>query len=557
MSLNRLTLPAGQSLTINSVEEFDSIDVYGSLTLLANITLHGNFNVMPGGSLDVQDAFIKFIVDDDTKFIGGDSVESRNDTGLWIEGKCQITGMEKTPWVNMFPDGAIAGDNYGIVRQVCTNLGSPPKGWLENDSYVCISPDGTVAPCKYGEWKGMSFRYRGVIIVPRVVNLTRTAGVHGGDVGHKPHIMALHHGQLTMYGAEVVNCGPAVKLGRYPIHLHHTHHASVIDGSSIYSTSGKSNRGIAIHDTPNNVIRNNVLCDVLGHAVFMEDPKGNEVGNQVIGNTTINVGGDAKGLEVVPTPEDAIYKATAHYWVRPGNTVRGNVACGGTAVGFVNMPGKGGTEATSEDCQAWGVGRYGFQSGTPIELKNSIAVNCDVAGYASTEKWGLTDEGSVISDPVFLLNGEKPDAPFITATDKAYISQVYLNTSRKLTIKRGILAGKKGIHTHYLSNVETFDTEINVDVGFTPTYYESPITINGGSLTTKALADAPYAPRAGNKFGPIRLKGVNWNGKVVDKTYVSKSLATFYKLPVLSVEKDPFGRVDGFGANEIPNQEVK
>lgn len=559
------TIASGTSVVMNTAQSVQSLDIGGSLTMTANLTAYGNVNALENATLNVNNAFINFVVADDTVFIGGDSDAARNDTGLWIEGTANIKGDYKTPYLDLVPTKAFTDYNYGLKRadvttpssgQTLLKLSAMPVNWKSGDQLVIGTPEGdtietqlvqivTKADGVYAMIRKTTSIYaiqaNGQIISPKIVNLSRSAGIAAGEGHHKAHVMALHDGVLNASYAEFRNLGPEGKLGRYPIHIHHAHNPSTIEGSSIYSTDDPSNRGIALHDTANNIIRNNVIFNVQGHGVFMEDPKGNESGNQVIGNITMDVSGDLTGAEVVTTPEAATYNKTAHYWVRPGNLVQDNIAIGGTAVGMVVMPGRGGTSTTIDDFTAYGVGRYGIQAGVQVTWNNPIIVNADVSGYGSIQTWSLYDTGSIINNPIFILNGENPDSPFTTDTDRAYVSQIYLNETRQLFVNGGLLAGKKGVHVHYNSAVELTGTEVNVNTLVTPTYYESDVLFTKCDITAGFTADLGY-PRRTSAHGRIQLDNSTFNGKLTNTTYVSKNVATDAGLGVLSSVKDAFGR---------------
>lgn len=542
-----LTVPAGQSVVIpaDEVREVDAVEVNGTLDVCGKLTYTGRFIVQPSGRVISSSGRgrVHHNIPLDYKFIGGESAQAEStDLGVWNYGRIEIKGEKKTPFVEMQPSEPFQDYQFGIKRALCSSF-EKPADWSDDDSLVIIGPSGVVMPqAKQGD-SVYAFKCGDKMIYPRVVNLTRSAGFSSGP--GRSHVIVLHNGVLEVDNCEFRNLGPVGVKGRYPIHLHRAtcdcpdgRGASSITNCSVWSDDSPSNRGIAIHDTHDHTIVGNIFCNIRGHAVFFEQPTGAEYGNIITDNITINVSGDSKGLEVVSHDDGAIYNATSHYWVRPGNTIARNLAVGGTAVGFVNMPGKYGSSITIDDCQAWGVGRYGFQSGTPIELNNPIAVNCDVAGWGSTEKWDLIDSGSEINSAIFLLNGENPDSPFITDTDRAYVSQVYTNNKSKggngsLRLNGGVFAGKKGVHVHYNTKVKFTKPKFVTDVLATPTYFESDILIDGGEIATKALADAPY-PRGKSQHGRIRLKDLIYNGVGIDKTYISSAIRTDADLPALN-----------------------
>ncbi|MFN7684295.1 MAG: G8 domain-containing protein [Oligoflexia bacterium] len=129
------------------------------------------------------------------------------------------------------------------------------------------------------------------------------------------HTMAMHAEpgvQLDPYavptyildGVEFHRGGQAGTMARYPIHTHvlsyhpqggtspfydrinpagtPTHIA--IQNNSVWESA---NRAITIHGTSNVPVKNNMVADILGHAIFLED--GSETRNQIIGNVVMGV----------------------------------------------------------------------------------------------------------------------------------------------------------------------------------------------------------------------------------------------------------------------------
>jgi hypothetical protein len=540
--LPTLEVPAGETRTIDARAEYASIEVNGELTLKADVTSHGNVNVRPTGKLSIQNAHLHFIVEDSSTFIGGESEASRSDIGLWIEGRCEITGDEVTQFVEFFPSTEDLTESYGVKRFTCSETNQVRTGWHPGDHYRIISPDGSATA---GPWEATGFQVGERKILPRVVNLTRTAGVSSGTGNHKAHVIVLHNGVLNAKYAEFKNLGPKGIKGRYPIHLHRAtcncddgRGSSSIVNCSVYSTDDPSNRGIAIHDTHGHLVQGNVFYNVQGHAVFFEQPTGNEVDNQILDNITINVSGGQRtlmssgklalldGVEIVPNDEELIYPWTAHYWVRPGNVIRNNLAVGGTALGMVVMPGKGGSVCEIEGQQVWGVGTWGLQNVGKTTWRNPVAINCAVAGYGSVAKWidrgdgkPHSDAGTQLFNPVLLLNGTRPKDD----KERSYRSQIFANQSPDVTVTNGTLAGDVGLAVHYSSMVRTDNAKFNTNTLASMTYYESSVLISSGEVVTKFLTDRPY-PMSKAIHGQLYLV-TTLNGVGVDKTFVSKAIA--------------------------------
>ncbi|TPP64918.1 hypothetical protein FGIG_04510 [Fasciola gigantica] len=123
---------------------------------------------------------------------------------------------------------------------------------------------------------------------------------------------------------EFTYMGQAFRLGRYPIHFHLNGrmNGTYVKGCSIHTAF---NRAINVHNTHQVLIENNVVHDVMGGALFLED--GLEQENVIQYNLFVHVKKTSSLLtdDVVP----------AAYWItHPYNIVRHNVAAGGTNFGF-------------------------------------------------------------------------------------------------------------------------------------------------------------------------------------------------------------------------------
>ncbi|CAK8682970.1 unnamed protein product [Clavelina lepadiformis] len=123
---------------------------------------------------------------------------------------------------------------------------------------------------------------------------------------------------------EVTYVGQAFRLGRYPIHFHLMGDVSgmYVKRCAIHHTF---NRAVTIHGTHNLLVESNVVYDVMGGAIFIED--GIETGNTIQYNLAVFVRQSTSLLNDDITP--------AAYWVtNPNNTLRHNHAAGGTHFGF-------------------------------------------------------------------------------------------------------------------------------------------------------------------------------------------------------------------------------
>ncbi|XP_052804443.1 fibrocystin-L-like isoform X2 [Mya arenaria] len=123
---------------------------------------------------------------------------------------------------------------------------------------------------------------------------------------------------------EITFAGQAFRLGRYPIHFHLNGDMSrsYAIGNAIHKTF---NRAINIHGSHNLQIERNVVYNVMGGALFLED--GIETNNHYRGNLVMFVIASSSLLNDDITP--------ACYWVtNPNNSYVDNVCAGGTHFAF-------------------------------------------------------------------------------------------------------------------------------------------------------------------------------------------------------------------------------
>ncbi|XP_021357928.1 fibrocystin-L-like [Mizuhopecten yessoensis] len=133
--------------------------------------------------------------------------------------------------------------------------------------------------------------------------------------------------QLTRSRIEFVefyHVGQAFRLGRHPINFHMTGDMSksYVRGCGIYDTF---NRAINIRDTHNLLVERNVIYNVNGAAIVLED--GTETGNTFQYNLGVYVKGSSQLLS-------ADISAATFLITNPNNTFRHNVAAGGTHFGY-------------------------------------------------------------------------------------------------------------------------------------------------------------------------------------------------------------------------------
>jgi hypothetical protein len=95
------------------------------------------------------------------------------------------------------------------------------------------------------------------------------------------HIMSMDGCKAYLSGVELFRMGQAGLNARYPFHWHLTNDVKgqFFKGSSVHHSF---QRAVTVHAAQNATVQDNVMYDILGHAIFLED--GNETGTLVKNN---------------------------------------------------------------------------------------------------------------------------------------------------------------------------------------------------------------------------------------------------------------------------------
>ena len=278
-------------------------------------------------------------------------------------GKIFMHGQPKTPFVNLAATAAAASTTL--------TLASVPTGWLVDDSLIVTTSDHHEANCTMlrndachteevsiaainGATVTLSapLRYahvaetinadgRSITLTCEVANLNRNVKIQGstgtGTAGFGGHVMLLQptDGESSFHHVELTRMGQAMRVGRYPLHLHAVTEDGGVGNVNRTSLIGVSvhhsfNRGINIHGGTGALVQQSIIYKNLGHAFFVED--GSETKNSFIGNLGALTMRAMSLLESDQTPST--------YWITNlDNNFEGNIAAGGDAFGFwVNLP---------------------------------------------------------------------------------------------------------------------------------------------------------------------------------------------------------------------------
>jgi cell migration-inducing and hyaluronan-binding protein len=265
--------------------------------------------------------------------------------GVMGPGVIDLHGRSKSSWVRLAANAPRGARTLTLDRAVT---------WRPGDRIVVASTDfeptqsetvrvtrvvgrtvSIAAPLKYPHW-GTLQRYGNRVLDERaeVGLLSRDIVIQGDAAGERAgfgaQVMAMPGSTVRVRGVTLYRMGKRGTLRRYPIHFHMMGNArgSYLRDSSI---DHSFNRGITVHGTHNLVVAGNVIHDVVGHAVFLED--GIERGSAFVGNLSVRTIRPKKEQRLLPSDTDG--NGPAAFWItNPANIFRGNVASGSDGIGF-------------------------------------------------------------------------------------------------------------------------------------------------------------------------------------------------------------------------------
>jgi hypothetical protein len=203
------------------------------------------------------------------------------------------------------------GDRIGIAPTEAAS-----KGQGQSFRITDIWSDGTIlvdAPSAYDHQADFrpttGDQQAPILMSAEVVNLSRNIIITGDDFQHVPcdpsvtddtkgcmcspfrttctlglHTMQAHDGTMRISGTRVEKCGQRGIQGKYCLHFHQLNDCPdcLFDGNAIETSQF---RGIIVHGTHRSIVENNVMWDVRGAGVYVED--GNEMHNQIKYNVYI------------------------------------------------------------------------------------------------------------------------------------------------------------------------------------------------------------------------------------------------------------------------------
>lgn len=197
---------------------------------------------------------------------------------------------------------------------------------------------GTIQTVSNGKGKTWTLDERA-----EVGNLTRNIKITGSKItsgsdkekGFGGHVMIMHSGSVgNVSSVEFDNMGQSGILGRYPFHWHMV---GDVTGQSIRDCAvhDANNRAITVHGTQNAIVEDNVIHNVLGHAIFLED--GNETGVIISRNLVAEVLKPKRSIQLLASDRffqnNRIDGPAAIWLMNPDNDVTNN-ACVSSGTGI-------------------------------------------------------------------------------------------------------------------------------------------------------------------------------------------------------------------------------
>ncbi len=495
----------------------------GTATLAGNLQAYGS--VIVRSSLVGTQGSIFFHVADDRLVVGNTTPGPvaampdfhPQDVGLWAlpGAHVDLEGQQVTSWLNAIGSGALQDLGHGVAEQVAFGAGNAmlqtqPVGWRPGDTLLLVNEQGQSLLADLVAVNGATIQYHehkaqptdpslvghelitqgsSTVVYSKIADLTRgiqivSADVHEGDANHRAFTVAMDGASVNFVNVEFRDLGPRGKLGRYPVYFQDVSGAtSKLTGSSIWQdVSDPGNRFVALGGVQGTTISSNVAYRSQGDGFFLEDS--NDYGNTIANNLSV----DVTGGEELPNADSNVTQLTQHYWLRTGNTISGNVAAGGDANGMIILVSSHPGTLPVIGTEVLGAGLFGMWTAAPnVTFDNPVAVYNQRAGFAAEPAWGVDSHGATLQNPLLLFNG---------TSDSSYGSQIYSNDGDRTVVDGGVLAGKKGFHTHYHSSITVSNAIIDVDTLLVPTYWEQAAIFSHDQIRASLLFESAYpSPR--------------------------------------------------------------
>lgn len=263
-----------------------------------------------------------------------------DETGVLYSQKVNLTAINGT---QLTIDNGLNAFRWGLI-QYATNSGMS----LSNANLVTPPAASGFTPTELDQRAPVGNLTRNIVVqAPEDALWTND--------GFGVHIMVMRFGAgmvmcgvtpgcARLNGVEIRRGGQRNRLGRYPFHWHmlsYEGNQTLPDATGQYirnsSVNTSSNRGIVIHGTNGVEVSNNVIYDINGHGIFLED--GVERRNTIDGNLVLHVRNtfDVLNYPTLKEHEEGSFfsRGASCFWLsNPDNTVINNTAADSGTNGF-------------------------------------------------------------------------------------------------------------------------------------------------------------------------------------------------------------------------------
>lgn len=217
---------------------------------------------------------------------------------------------------------------WGVLQYPTTNGMS-----LSQENLVTPPSDEGETPLVLDERAGVALLTRNIIIEAPDDALWN-------DLGFGAHTMIMPGSEAHVEGVWFRRVGQRGRIRRYPFHWHMLSYAgteTLDDASGQYFNNnvvdGSENRGIVIHGTNGVTVQGNIVFDIKGHGVFLEDAV--ERRNVIDDNLVAYVRNPEWGDQLMLHEVGVGIGGSSGYWIaNPDNIMTNNTATDCTNFGF-------------------------------------------------------------------------------------------------------------------------------------------------------------------------------------------------------------------------------
>ncbi len=391
-SSDDVIIPADLSLILLGECSAKSIRVFGELSAYTNQSQGSSFQLSAeyilvtgvSGRFSIGTSNEPYLGESTITLTGArdtDNIMGMGDKFLIATNEAQIElhGSEKKSWTQLSITAEQGANTMSFKEPVDWEIGDEiiiasseqDQNQAEQKTIVAISSNGQTitldSPLNYRHFaeiqnytngkSGSALRQWTVDYRTEVGLLSRNIKIQGDASsslsGYGGHIMIMPSAVFRGENIELHRMGQSFLLARYPIHWHINGDISgeYLKNSTIHESY---NRGVVIHGSNNGVIENNVVFNIWGSAIFLED--GVETGNQIKSNLVLGVhvpphapenldftantllGGQNNPLGIVPSDYQQdlgrVFGPSAFWITNADNVFEDNVVAGSHGVGF-------------------------------------------------------------------------------------------------------------------------------------------------------------------------------------------------------------------------------